>query len=87
MEYSIEKNVVLYGEPGAAPLALITFPETAPGVYCIDHTEVDPSLGGQGIGGQLVSRAVAEIRRRGGQVTATCSFARAWLERHPDAVK
>lgn len=84
MELAVEKNRVYLGDADA-PLAEITFLEVQPGVYCIDHTFVDPSLAGQGVGGRLAAQAVAAIRERGGSVTATCSFAKAWLEKHPDA--
>lgn len=84
MDYIVKEHSVVYGADDAV-LAQITFPEVTPGVYCIDHTFVDPSLAGQGIGGKLVAQAVAAIRAKGGQMTATCSFAKAWLEKHPDA--
>ena len=60
-------------------VAEITFPEILPGVYNIDHTFVDNSLRGQGIASKLVQAAVDEIRRRGGEVQATCSYAVKWL--------
>lgn len=84
MTFTTTPHAVYYGTP-EQHLGMITFPETAPGVFCIDHTEVDPSLKGQGIGAQLVEKAVASIRGQGGKVTATCSYARAWLDKHPDA--
>ena len=60
-------------------VAEITFPETSPGVYTIDHTFVDDSLRGQGIASKLVRSAVDEIQHRGGEVQATCSYAVKWL--------
>ena len=60
-------------------VAEITFPEILPGVYSIDHTFVDNSLRGQGIASKLVQAAVDEIRRRSGEVQATCSYAVKWL--------
>ena len=60
-------------------IAEITFPETSPGVYNIDHTFVDDSLRGQGIASKLVQAAVDEIQHRGGEVRATCSYAVKWL--------
>lgn len=60
-------------------VAEITFPETSPGVYTIDHTYVDDSLRGQGIASELVRSAVDEIQHRGGEVQATCSYAVKWL--------
>jgi uncharacterized protein len=48
------------------------------------HTEVDPSLEGQGIGGQLVRGALDDVRRRGLAVLPICPFVQAWIARHPD---
>ena len=61
-------------------IAEITFPETSPGVFVIDHTFVDKSLRGQGMASKLVQAAVDEIKKRGGKVQATCSYAKKWLE-------
>lgn len=69
---------------GSETLAEITFYESAPGVWCINHTEVSPVLQGQGIAGKLVQLAVDEIKARGGKPTATCSYAAHWLEKHPE---
>ena len=67
--------------------AEIRFSLTGNKVYCITHTFVDSSLGGQGIASQLVCAAVDQIHAYGGTVTATCSYASQWLARHPDALK
>lgn len=63
--------------------AEITFPMTEPGVYCIDHTFVDASLRGQGMADKLVRAALEQIRENGGTPAATCSYAAAWLAKHP----
>lgn len=52
-------------------MAEITFPETEPGIFTIDHTFVDESLRGQGMAGRLVQAAVDAIERSGGEVKAT----------------
>ena len=50
----------VYALDGSGRLvAEITFPETAPGVYTIDHTFVDASLRGQGVASR--SRPTAEL--------------------------
>ena len=59
-------------------IAEITFPETAPGVFTINHTFVDGSLRLL-IASKLVQAAVDEIKARGGKVKATCSYAVKWL--------
>ena len=55
------------------------------GALDIQHTIVPPELSGQGIGGEMVQEAVAFARAEGLEVVATCSYARAWLDKHPDA--
>jgi predicted GNAT family acetyltransferase len=49
------------------------------------HTEVSPSVEGQGLGGRLVAGALDDIRARGLRVVPVCPFVRAYLRRHPDA--
>ena len=43
--------------------------------FIIDHTEVDDSLRGQGIGDKLLADAVAYAREKGLKIFATCPFA------------
>lgn len=47
------------------------------------HTEVPEELEGRGIGGKLVTAAVARAAREGLTIVPFCPFARSWLERHP----
>ena len=79
-----EKERVYALDEGGKLVAEITFPETAPGVYTMDHTFVDPSLRGQGMADKLVRAALAQIRENGGTPAAACSYALSWLEKHPD---
>ena len=79
--FTVEKNRIYMADGSGRTVAEITFSETEPGVYTIDHTFVDGSRRGEGLAGKLVSAAVEEIRRWGGQVCATCSYAVSWLER------
>jgi len=81
MDFRTEANRV-YAESDGRVIAEITFPQTEPGVFCIDHTFVDDRLRGQGVAGQLVQAAVNAITAQGGRVTATCSYAKGWLEKH-----
>jgi uncharacterized protein len=48
------------------------------------HTEVDPGLEGQGIGGALVRGALDDVRERRVRALPVCPFVQAWLQRHPD---
>src|SRR5688572_27388909 len=50
------------------------------------HTEVPDELEGQGIGSALVRAALDDAIRGDLTLVPQCSFAREWLERHPDDV-
>ena len=82
MEFKVFENKISYIDEKGNELAKITFPEVSEGVFEIDHTIVDESLRGQGIAGKLVKQAVDEIIKRGGKVTASCSYAKKWLEKN-----
>lgn len=84
MKFIHEPNRIYGTDSSGKVVAEITFPRTAPGVYTIDHTIVDSSLQGQGVAGKLVESAVEDIRRQGGEVRATCSYAAKWLQKHVD---
>ena len=79
--FKTEKNRIYMENDAGEMIAEITFPETEPGVFTINHTFVDNSLRGQGIASKLVQAAVNEIEAKGGSVKATCSYARSWLEK------
>lgn len=59
------------------------YQETA-GRLVFTHTEVDQEFEGQGVGSALARFGLDEARRRKLSVLPTCSFIRAWIERHPD---
>ena len=48
------------------------------------HTEVDPSVEGEGVGSELVAWALEDIRRRGLALVPFCPFVLAYLRRHPE---
>lgn len=52
------------------------------GVHVFDHTVVAPSYRGQGLAGDLVEAAIADVVAKGGTFAATCSYVVRWLERH-----
>ena len=80
MEFIKEDSRIYSLDDNGKVVAEITFYESKKGVFTIDHTFVDESLRGQGIAGKLVEMAVEEIEKRGGNVEATCSYAKKWLE-------
>src|SRR5471032_2892392 len=52
--------------------------------FVLVHTGVPDALEGRGIGGLLVTAAIAEAAEHEWTVVPRCPFARGWLERHPD---
>ena len=50
----------------------------------IVHTEVDPSLGGQGIAGKITQAVAEELREKGLKAELTCSYAIQWFAKHPE---
>ena len=51
----------------------------------INHTEVPEPLQGRGIAGALVAEAVRHARANALVVVPNCSYARSWMERHPQS--
>ena len=82
MEFKKEENRIYIDNENGKIMAEIEFEELDKNKYNIYHTFVDESLRGQGIASKLVEAAISEIKARGGEVQATCSYAKAWLEKH-----
>lgn len=51
---------------------------------CINHTYVADCLRGQGIANQLMEHMIAKLKREHRKVSATCSYAQKWMEKHPE---
>lgn len=50
----------------------------------LPHTEVDPSMNGRGLGGQLVRYALDDVRAQGRKVVPACPFVATFIQRHPE---
>ncbi len=64
------------------PLAEIVFVET-PDKVIIQHTEVNPSIGGRGIGHSLVLKVAEIAREQKKRLLSYCPFATKVLKRDP----
>ena len=58
-------------------LAAMTYIWAGKDRIIIDHTEVDPSLKGQGAGNKMVAAAVDMARAKGIKIIPLCPFAKA----------
>jgi predicted GNAT family acetyltransferase len=56
----------------------------ADGMITFRHTEIDPSVGGRGLGSALVRFALDDARARGLTVIPRCPFVAAFIVRHPE---
>ena len=65
-------------------IAVLDHPEVRPGVVNLVHTEVDPSLGGQGIAGKITQAVAEKLREEGLKAELTCSYAIRWFAKHPE---
>ena len=72
-------------EDAGKRVAEMTYSRSPDGkLMIIDHTEVDPSLRGQGIPKRLVAAAVQWARAEQIRVVPLCPFAKAVIDRTPE---
>jgi uncharacterized protein len=64
------------------PVGLLSY-RLAGGMITHRHTEIDPSVGGRGLGSSLVRFALDDARARGLTVKPQCPFVAAFIVRHP----
>lgn len=83
MEYITETDRIYAVDSSDKIIAEVTFP-ASDGIATIDHTFVDPVLRGQGVAAKLVKSAADKILSDGNKIAATCSYAIAWFQRHPE---
>lgn len=53
-------------------------------VMHLTHTLVPSAIGGRGIASNLVRDALDYAREQGLKVSPDCSYAEAWIRKHPD---
>jgi predicted GNAT family acetyltransferase len=56
-------------------------------VMTITHTVVPPALEGRGIAAALTRAALAHARAAGLKVRPLCSYARVYMQRHPETAE
>lgn len=53
-------------------------------VVIVPHVEAPPALRGTGASGRLMEGVLARLRTRGEKIVPTCSYAAAYIRRHPE---
>lgn len=80
MDFEIEPNQIVYRENGRA-LAWIHWTAVDAQTIAADHTFVDESLRGGGVGKALLDALAAHAAARGWRIRAVCPFVVKWFER------
>jgi len=86
MDHTIEHeeqatNGAFFIRKDAKRIAEMTYSRTNATLIIIDHTEVDASLSGQGIGRKLLGELVGWVRGAGIKVIPLCPYAKAQFEK------
>lgn len=76
-----ERKGKFFIEKDGIQLAEMTYTYAGPKKIIIDHTEVDESLSGQGVGYKLVEAAVDFLRKNDMKVIPLCPFAKAVFDK------
>lgn len=84
MDFKKENNRIYLEDDKGDTLAEITFPFLDKDLVTINKTFVSPALRGQGMAGKLMQEAVYTIESKGWKAEAQCSYAKKWLEKHPE---
>lgn len=88
MEQAIEHQEngakgAFYVEQDGRRLAEMSYSRTNATLVIVDHTEVDASLGGQGVGRKLLDAMVQWARATGTKVVPLCTYAKAQFDKDP----
>ncbi len=78
------KKGAFYIEQNGDWIAEMTYVRTGENEITIDHTEVDESLRGEGIGEDLVAEGVKYARENNLRIVATCPFTRKVINDTPE---
>ena len=87
MMFMDERGLIYAADEPGAVTAEILFNDEGEDAVCVVRTYVAESLRGQGIAGKLMEAASEAAKKRGKKVVAACSYAEAWLQKHPEYKK
>lgn len=79
-----DEKGMFYFEKNNSILAKMTYVWSGTDRIIIDHTEVNPSLKGQGVGKQMLTKAVEFARAKGISIIPLCPFARSVFNKMPE---
>lgn len=65
-------------------LSIVAYQKIDDETLALTHTEVDPSLEGQGVGSHLVKGVLEYVEQNNLKIVPLCPFVAVYLKRHPD---
>lgn len=65
-------------------LSIVDYEQVDDETLALTHTEVDPSLEGQGVGTHLVEGVLAFAEQNNLKIVPLCPFVAVYIKRHPD---
>ena len=78
-----EKNGSAFVKNEQGTQAEMTFSKAGTGLIIIDHTEVDESLRGQGVGRKLLNEIVTYARENQIKIMPLCPYAKSVFDKDP----
>jgi uncharacterized protein len=86
MEHTVEHQEegtkgAFFIQSSAARVAEMSYSRVNPTLVIVDHTVVEPALGGQGIGRKLLDALVGWARATGTKVMPLCPYAKAQFDK------
>jgi len=84
MEIQEGHNKFYVNDADGNQVAEIVFVPTGEHLSIIEHTDVDPSLKGQGVGRQLVAKVVEKMRAENRKIIPLCPFAKHAFDNNPE---
>jgi predicted GNAT family acetyltransferase len=79
-----ENRGSFFVEKDGEKIALMTYSKAGADKIIIDHTEVDPSLKGQGVGQKMVFESVKYARENDLKIIPLCPFAKTVFDKNED---
>ncbi|WP_185097239.1 GNAT family N-acetyltransferase [Chryseobacterium sp. Leaf180] len=79
-----EKNGSFEASVDGKKAGLITYTWAGEDRFIIDHTEVEDEFGGQGVGKEMLIKAVDFAREKGVKIIPLCPFAKATFHKNKD---
>lgn len=83
-QHNEERKGYFKATTGGEEAGLMTYTWAGSTKFIIDHTEVNPAFKGQGVGKQLVMKAVTYARENQLKIMPLCTFAKSVFDKNPD---